>query len=40
VDIVNKTYEPPPVIHGLMMLLASTAFVSGVMRKDNNGNGK
>jgi len=38
-DAVNKTYEPPPSVHPLMLMVAGAAFGSEMLRTRNGKNG-
>lgn len=35
VDIVNKNYDPPASVHGLMMMVAGAVFGEGLIRTRN-----
>lgn len=39
-NLFRDDYQPEPAVHGLMMIVVSAAFVTNVMRRDDNGNGK
>lgn len=38
-DAFIESYDPPPSVHTLMMLVAGAAFADGIMRARRNGNG-
>ena len=38
-DIVRPSYDPPAVLHGLMLTVAGAAFGASVVRRNGNGNG-
>lgn len=35
-DATVVRYDPPPTVHGLMMLVAGAAFASSLLRKDSS----